>query len=201
MRQGADRAALRERKDDHYQTPACATETLARQEALPSLIWEPCAGRGAISRVLEGLGHTVVKTDLVPYPDSDPGILTHQDFLMTYAAPSQCRTIVTNPPFKLADEFIDHGLRLGCRVIVLLRMMAVEGVDGSRRGSGLRSRLVDQHLSHIWLGRERLPMMHREGWEGPKHSNSGAPFGWFVFDPHPHPPAFGFRVLRTSWRA
>ena len=198
MRQGADRSSLAERRDDLNETPACATEALLRVEPLPRTIWEPAAGRGAISRVLEAAGHFVHKADLVHYPSGDCCIVPGQDFLME--TQPQARTIVTNPPYKLADEFIEHGLDLGCTVIVLLRMMFVEGVDGAHRGSGLRSRLIDRHLVRVWLGRERLPMMHREGWAGKKQEAATLPFAWFVFSPHEHAPGLGFQTIRMSWR-
>ena len=198
MRQGADRAALNERKDDLYETPYCAIETLLRHEVLPQTIWEPCAGRGAIAEPLRQSGRLVRAFDLVAYSGA-VGIQPGVDFLMERAAAAD--TIVTNFPFKLNDECIDHGLELGCRVIALCRLMFMEAVDGRQRGTGLRSKLIDRHLSHVWLGRERLPMMHREGWEGPKHSNSGAPFAWFVFEPLPHPPQQGYVVRRVSWWA
>ena len=51
MRQGADRAALKDRANDLYETPACAVHALLRVERLPHKIWEPCAGRGAIVRI------------------------------------------------------------------------------------------------------------------------------------------------------
>jgi hypothetical protein len=192
MRQGADRAPLRERADDLYETPACAVHALLRVEALPREIWEPCAGRGAISRILTASGRDVIAQDLVAYAGHDSGIATGIDFLMEWARPfgASC-CICTNPPFKLADEFIRHGLKLGCDVVVLLRLMALEGER--------RSDLIDDHLVRVWAGIERLPQMHREGWEGNRQSNSGAPFAWFVFSPTPKgdaPTAF----RRISWR-
>ncbi len=82
MRQGADRAALKERRDDLYETPRCATQALMRVEKLPKTIWEPAAGRGAIARELEAAGHLVMKSDLVAHPGSDMGIATGVDFLL-----------------------------------------------------------------------------------------------------------------------
>ena len=110
--------------------------------------------------------------------------------------------IITNPPFMHADDFILRGIELGCDVIVLLRLMAQEGVDGKHKGSGVRSKLIDEHLVRVWLGRERLPMMHREGWTGPKikGGNSGAPFAWFVFEARPHASDQGYVTRRISWR-
>ena len=43
-------------------------------------------------------------------------------------------------------------------------------------------------------------MMHREGWEGPKIGNSGAPFAWFVFDAEPRPAGEPIALFRMSWR-
>lgn len=191
MRQGADRAALSERADDLYESPQCAIRTLLRVERLPHSIWEPCAGRGAISRELSAAGHAVVAHDLVAYPGADFGIVSRRDFLMEWKAPPGVGAICTNPPFKNADAFIRHGLSFGLPVIVLLRLMALEGAN--------RADLIDNHLVRVWAGIERLPQMHREGWEGKKTSSSGAPFGWFVFDPV----ARGDRPIelrRMSWR-
>ncbi len=191
MRQGADRAPWRERRDDLYETPECAIRTLMRVEPLPEMIWEPCAGRGAISRWLRRAGHKVVAYDLVAHPGADDGIQTPIDFLMERRAPVDARLIVTNPPFKNADAFVRHGLELGCDVIVLQRLMAIEGAN--------RSDLIDRHLVRVWAGRERLPQMHRDEWTG-KHAVNSIPFAWFVFSPHEHAPGLGFQVIRMSWR-
>jgi hypothetical protein len=190
VRQGADRAALKDRKDDLYETPACAVHALLRVEWPPREIWEPCAGRGAIVRILRERGHDVVAHDLVTHPGADPGIETPIDFLMERRAPAGHRCIVSNLPFKNADPMIRHGLELGCDMIVLQRLMALEGAG--------RSDLIDRHLVRVWAGKERLPQMHREGWAGNKQSNSGAPFAWFVFKPDRNGKAVEFN--RMSWR-
>ena len=193
MKQGASRHALKDRRDDLYETPACATQALLRCERLPHAIWEPCAGRGAIARELIAAGHRVVCQDLVAHEGADAGIVAPVDFLMERRAPEGVSCIVTNPPYKLADRFIRHGLALGCDVIVLLRLMALEGAG--------RSDLIDYHLARVWAGIERLPTMHRDGWEGPKSAVSGVPFAWFVFSAiasGANPPPIALR--RMSWR-
>jgi hypothetical protein len=134
----------------------------------------------------------VICTDLVAYDNALPGIETGVDFLMERRAPDGVAAIITNPPYKLADQFIRHGLTLVPRVIVLLRLMAIEGAG--------RSDLVDNHLRRVWAGIERLPLMHREGWDGPRQTNSGAPFAWFVFD-RVHRGDAPIELRRMSWRA
>lgn len=195
MRQGASRRALRERKDDLYETPACCVTAAFAAGVFSdagSTIWEPCAGRGAIVRVLRALGFSVVARDLVDYEGADPGIETGIDFLMERRAPDGATAIITNPPFKLADDFIRHGLTLVPRVIVLLRAMAIEGAG--------RADLIDHHLQHYWSGIDRPPAMHREGWTGNRLSNSGAPFAWFVFSRSPRKSGEPISLHRFRWR-
>jgi hypothetical protein len=91
MNQGAKRSALAERGNDLYETPACAIQTLLRVENLPHFIWEPCAGRGAISRELSKAGRFVMADDLHAYPDADPGIISGRDFLMEWKRPSNAK--------------------------------------------------------------------------------------------------------------
>ena len=42
------KAALSERGDDLYETPAVAVTALLRPETLPPVVWEPACGPGAI---------------------------------------------------------------------------------------------------------------------------------------------------------
>ena len=97
--------------------------------------------------------------------------------------------IITNPPFKLADQFVAHALDLAPRVCMLLRLAFLES---ERRTPILES----GHLARIHAFRDRLPMMHRAGWQGPRASSS-IPFAWFVFDRNRDGPA---TIDRISWR-
>jgi hypothetical protein len=188
--QGAKAHAVADRGDDLYETPACATWALIKAEELPLDIWEPCAGRGAIARELREAGHFVIAEDLVAYPGADEDVKPGQNLFFASRAP--CQTIVTNPPYKLADKIIRHGLKLDCTVIVLQRLMAIEGRN--------RSDLIDRHLVRVWAGIERLPMMHREGWNGSKIKASGSPHAWFVFSPIVNRTGQPIELRRISWR-
>ena len=183
-----------ERSADLYETPAAATAALLRAEGWPpSRRWEPCAGRGAISRVLAKAGHTVVSHDIAAYPGADPDIEVDRDFFNTVDVPIGVERIVTNPPFKDANRFIRHGLKLGCEVYVLLRLMALEGAG--------RADLIDRRLTRVWVGIERLPPMHRDGWTGSKVTSSPVAYAWFVFSPLPRAVDSPVTRRRISWRA
>jgi hypothetical protein len=163
---------------DLYQTPPEATQALLRAEWLPRTIWEPACGPGAMVDVLRKAGHRVHASDVVDYGCEGQWV---QDFLTAERGPDdwECPTIVTNPPFKLAAEFVRHALDLGApKVCMLLRLAFLE----SDRRSGI---LDNSCLARVYPFIDRLPRMHREGWEGPKCS-SAVPFAWFVWDRSHH---------------
>ena len=122
---------------------------------------------------------------------STTGALTARvriDFLLERTAPTGVEAIVTNSPYKLAAEFVAHALDLCPRVVMLLRLAFLE----SERRSGI---LDGGQLARVHVFRNRLPMMHRSGWAGPKASSAIA-FGWFVFDRNHQGPTV---MDRISW--
>jgi hypothetical protein len=155
-----------DRQADCYETPACAVEALLRVESLPHHILEPACGPGAIVKVLEEHGHHVIASDLHHYARGIPGM----DFF-DYVTEWDC--IITNPPYQLAEKFVRHALTISPLVIMLLRLAFLESVR--------RTEILEKSgLARIHVFRNRLPMMHRAGWSGPKAS-SAMPFAWFVW--------------------
>ncbi len=184
---GNKAAPLSERKNDLYQTPPEAVTALLAVEDIPQTIWEPACGPGSIVRVLRDAGHVVYATDLVDYasPDQDQ---TGWDFLMESQCPIGVEAIVTNPPFKNAQAFVQKALELCPRVVMLLRLAFLE--------SEARRPILDTGaLARVHVFRKRLPMMHRDGWEG-KQGNSAMAFAWFVWDQNHTGPT---ELSRVSW--
>lgn len=198
-RQGTDRSAHAGRAHDLYETPPEATRALMRHAILPYIVWEPCAGRGAIIRELQAGGIAVIARDIERYPGA-MSCIKRQDFFRTTEPPLSCYpealgarpTIVTNPPFMHGDEFIRHGLALDCNVWVLMRLAYLEG--------DRKSDIIDGHLEQVLVGIERLPAMHRYGWNGRKIKKATMPFAWFHFVPKPRLAGSTFKMKRISWR-
>lgn len=163
--------ALSVRGDDLYETPEVATRSLLAVQDLPRVLWEPACGRGAIGRVLQAAGHHVIATDLVDYGYGRGG----RDFLFERRAPEGAGAIVTNPPFKLAAAFVRHALGLVPDVHMLLRLAFLEGLRWTEDEPGPA---LQDHLVSVRVFVPRLPMMHRDGWEG-RTANSGMAFAWF----------------------
>src|SRR6266700_8446802 len=87
---------------DLYDTPPIAVEALLAAERLPHLLWEPAAGRGAITKVLRDAGHGVISSDIHQY---DHPLHFVRDFLPVTTAPVGVGANVTNPPFKIVNAF------------------------------------------------------------------------------------------------
>ncbi len=186
---GSARAPIADRGNDLYETPEVATEALLRVENLPPCIWEPACGPGAIARVLRRHGHTVLATDLVDYNSADQDA-SGWDFFFERHLPLGIQAIVTNPPFKNADAFVAHALELCPKVYMLLRLAFLE--------SERRTSILDGgHLAQVYVFKNRLPMMHRAGWQGPRTTSSLA-FAWFVWDCDHHGPIHLDRISASE---
>lgn len=161
-----------DRGDDFYATPPEATRALLAVERkwLPGgTIWEPACGDGAIARVLLEAGYNVYVTDLVDRGFSEGNI----NFLTTNIDP-RAAAIITNPPFKLAREFVEASLQRAPYVAMLLRLAFLEG-------AARKPWFEAAPLARVHVASRRLPMMHRDGWTGPK-AGSAVCHAWFVWD-------------------
>src|SRR5262245_6920177 len=118
------KAALSERGDDLYETPAVAVTALLEREMLPPVLWEPACGPGVIVGVLRAANHTVIATDLNDWgcPDSE----SRRNFLFEQRVPDGCGCIITNPPYKLAQEFVLKARAIAPKVVMLLRLAFLE---------------------------------------------------------------------------
>lgn len=158
---------------DLYQTDPVAVESLIRYEKLPLRIWDGSCGPGNILRVLRMHGHEVFGSDLADYksPFQD---LAGVDYLQLTEAPWKVDATVQNPPFYVKDEFVEKSLELVELGYFLLPLTWLE--------SDSREKLFSYGmLERVLVFRQRLPMMHREGWDG-EISTSTTAFAWYVFN-------------------
>jgi predicted RNA methylase len=131
-----------ERGLDPYWTPPEATRALLQIERLPQNNWEPACGNGAIAKVLRSAGRAVLSSDIARYDGFEPDFVA--DYL-TAPVPHGVQAVVTNPPFKLAIEFVAKAIIDAPYVALLLRLsfLRASGVFLSfarlrPRGSGCR---------------------------------------------------------------
>jgi hypothetical protein len=115
--------------------------------------------------VLRAHGRRVVCTDI-----ATDGV----DFRERTKAPPGTQAIVANPPFSLAADFVRHGLKLVPKVVILERIQFLESDD--------RTDLIEGgDLARVLVFADRVPRMHKEGWNG-KRSSPAMCLAWFVFE-------------------
>jgi hypothetical protein len=178
----------KDRGNDLYETPPEAVAALLQVENIPKTVWECACGPGSIVGELRAHGHNVIATDLIDY--GLPGAMSGQDFLVARNMPDGAECIVTNPPFKYANEFVAKARVLAPMTVMLLRLGFFESV----KRTGI---LESGDLARVHIFRERLPRMHRAGWTG-KKAGSQIAFAWFVWVRGHQGPTI---VDRISWKS
>ena len=117
--------------NDYYPTPPIATEKLlkvlyeAKHEIHLMSCLEPAAGGGHMSDVL-GQHFANVKSSDIQDPENRGW--GGRDFLLDHYEPESFDWVITNPPFKLADEFVLKAISVAkVGVAMLCRLQFLEG--------------------------------------------------------------------------
>ncbi|NTG74497.1 SAM-dependent methyltransferase [Agrobacterium rhizogenes] len=179
---GTASATKEARGQNLYETPPEAMSALLALETFSATVFEPACGRAAISRMLELAGYAVVLADLLDYGTTDQHgeLQAVQDFLTSQ--PPECGSydIVTNPPYgDVLNAFVAHALRVfrPRKMALLLNLNFLCGFADDDRNFVMD----DCPPARVWIFKRRLPMMHRDGWEGNKAS-SRMNTAWFVWE-------------------
>ncbi len=121
---GASNHSKNERQpEDYYATDPIAAKLLLEVEPDLNNIWECACGEGHLAKVFDEAGKLGKATDLI---NRGYGIV--EDFLLN-KEPYYSGDIVTNPPYKYAQEFVEHALCKvdeGRKVCMFLKVLFLE---------------------------------------------------------------------------
>lgn len=155
-------AAINRKEDreenDFYATDPKALEILLEQlekdgVELSKNIWEPACGDGALSRVLEQRGYSVFNTDLI-----DRGYENFHLAKNFFEFENECDgDILTNPPFKLAVQFIQHSLDLVKDNHYVVMFLKVHFLESQERWEKLFSK-KNFRYAYMFSNRARTAM-------------------------------------------
>jgi len=159
------------RPNDDYQTPPRAIDALLHHVRPFGRVLEPCRGSGNIYRALENCRPRVTLLDWCELAEG-------RDFFDLEAPPRFYDWIVTNPPFSLAQEFIDRSLLLATNVVMLLRLNFLES---EVRREWWQTRLP----TAIYVLSQRPGFLdaagNRIGGANGKGGTDSCAYGWFVW--------------------
>jgi len=149
---------------DFYPTPPFAVRELLKRETFEGTVWECASGDGAIAKFFPNCIASDIRTDEEVF--GEKGI----DFLKTKR---NVDNIITNPPYRYAQKFVEHALRYANKkVAMLLKLVFLEG-------SGRYRMFKDSPLKVVYVFCKRLPI-YRKDYVG---KNSGLiAYAWFVWD-------------------
>lgn len=179
MAQNTSHAVMAQRSEsadslDDFPTPPWATRGFlehilgGRDVTRAMTALEPACGRGHMSKPLSEYFKEVVSSDIDDY-----GFGETRDFLSAKYAPKSFDWVITNPPFKLAEAFVEEGLKVArTGVAMLTRTVFIESV-------GRYERIFSQRPPAVFAQyTERVPMV--KGRLDQKASTATG-YGWLVW--------------------
>lgn len=156
---------------DFYTEAPWAVDALLKAEVIEGVAFDPAVGSGNIPARCKAAGHFCRGSDL---HDRGAGFPTH-DFLADDPWMGiGVRTIITNPPFALAEAFADRALSLPhiSKIIIFQRLAWLEG---KVRGPWFQR----TGLTRVWVHSSRVSLAPN-GEDIPKTGGSTA-YAWFIW--------------------
>jgi len=163
-------------ENDFYATdPKSVLSLLKLEDFNDGTILEPCCGQGHISKILkENTNSNVYSSDLINRGYGNETIdffKTNENIKYDY--------VITNPPFKLAKEFISKSLKItNKKVAMFLKIQFLEGQSRKEwlQKSPLKTVYVFSKRQNIWTNGENINPN-----TGKKWANTMC-FCWFVWE-------------------
>lgn len=170
----AQRTEAKDSRDD-FPTPPWATRALLEHVILPRMpeltnqsCLEPACGAGHMDKVLREYFGSTAASDVFDY-----GYGKVADFRSAPHGVASFDWVITNPPFNLAEDFIDRSRKIARRgVAILARTVFIESV-------GRFERLFSPHPPAIFAQFvERVPMVKGRL---DKKASTATGYAWFIW--------------------
>lgn len=167
----------RKRSDgiDYYQTPAWATEELLKKEKFEGTILEPCAGAGAISKVLEEKGFQVISSDI----RDDENVYGMKNLDMFTLKGFQANNVITNPPYFCAIDSIKKSLEITDRKVAMI--FKLQFLESQKRYELFKT----TPLKNVYVFCKRVVMWNEllQPDDGTRSQHGGTiAFAWYVWE-------------------
>lgn len=168
---GASNHAKKDNREenDYYATEPIAGHLLLEVEPDLNNIWECACGEGHLAQVFDEAGKLGKATDLI-----NRGYGEIEDFLINTDLYHN-GDIVTNPPFKYAQEFVENALArvdVGRKVCMFLKLLFLESKG--------RKELFTKHPPKvIYVSSSRINCA--KGGDFVKYTTKAIAYAWYVW--------------------
>lgn len=172
---GASNHTEKERQaNDYYATDPIAAELLLQQEEFLHDIWECASGENHLADVFKKHGHNVRTSDIVKRTPT-----TEEYDFLSMDNTSWNGDIITNPPYKLATEFIYKALsilREGNKVAMFLKVQFMEGKERKHLFTNFPPKVIYISSSRIMCAKNGDFETMRVG------GGSAVAYAWYVWE-------------------
>ena len=163
-----------------YETPRWAVEAILDVEILTHAVIDPCAGRGVMMDAAADCGYDVYGIDRYDWGNACVDI---EDFLDPDIKRFwiEDNTILMNPPFSLAQQFVEKCFELKARKIVCFQRFAWWESKGRRD-------FWEKHPpNRVYICGNRASCWRFDIPESERKSGTTTAHAWFVWE-RGHPP-------------
>lgn len=172
------------RRLEAFETPRWAIEAVLDVELTTMQLLDPCAGLGAIGEVCRDRGLPIEELDIENWPRLmadkarlDSARFWQRDFFEERSDLTNF-TVLMNPPFSKACEFVDHAVKLNARKIICFQRQAW------RESIGRREWWERNPPARVWVCGARATCWRFDllGTEKAKSSGSTTSMAWYVYE-------------------
>lgn len=166
-----------------FETQQWAVEGVLDVELTSRYLLDPCAGLGAIGDVCRMRSLLIDEIDIedwsVHFPERcrTAPLLLNADFF-EWTGDLRSTTVIMNPPFTLAEKFVDHAMALGARKIITFQRQAWR--ESTRR----REWWEKNPPARVWVCGARASCWRFDLLGSEKAEGSGTPtsYAWYVWE-------------------
>ena len=158
---------------DYYATDPRAAQLLLEVEQFSHDIWEPACGELHLANVFKSAGYNVRCSDIVNRVENE--VMDFLDITNT----QWHGDIITNPPYKYAQEFIEKALSIipeGHKVAMFLKLQFLEGKS--------RKKLFATYPpTCVYVSSSRINCAMNGNFEGLRTTGGSAvAYAWYVWE-------------------
>lgn len=170
------------KKLEAFETPRWAIESILDVELTTGRIVDPCSGLGAIGNVCRERGWRIEAMDVENweehFPDRLPLVPSKIGSFFDYRSDLCNATVIMNPPFSMACEFVDYARQWNARKIICFQRQAW------RESTGRRKWWENNPPARVWVCGARAPCWRFDllGTEKAEKSSSPTSYAWYVWE-------------------
>ena len=178
---GASNHTDKERQnEDFYATDPVATEWLLKLENIHDVVIDNSVGEGDLMFPIIKSGRKVIGFDIVNRFSQHPGFEFRNENWLDFNPDKLLNAdIIFNPPYKLAQEFVEHSINLveeGRKVCAFLKLQFLEGKK--------RKELFEKYPPKIvYVSSSRILCAKNADFTGMRETGGSAvAYAWFIWE-------------------